>query len=60
MNPRTLSPCPSSPNCVSTQATDEGPAIVPFRYWVRDSVEHETIIVNSCTLSLSGLEDYHE
>jgi uncharacterized protein (DUF1499 family) len=27
-----LSPCPSSPNCVSTQAQDEGHAIAPFRY----------------------------
>ena len=32
MNPRTLGPCPSSPNCVSTQAQDEGHAIAPFRY----------------------------
>ena len=32
MNPRTLGPCPSSPNCVSTQASDEGHAIAPFRY----------------------------
>ncbi len=29
---RQLSPCPSSPNCVSTQAQDEGHAIAPFRY----------------------------
>jgi uncharacterized protein (DUF1499 family) len=27
-----LSPCPSSPNCVSTQAQDAGHVIVPFRY----------------------------
>jgi uncharacterized protein (DUF1499 family) len=27
-----LEPCPSSPNCVSTQAHDEGHSIVPFRY----------------------------
>ncbi len=27
-----LSACPSSPNCVSTQAHDEGHSIVPFRY----------------------------
>lgn len=27
-----LPPCPASPNCVSTQATDERHAIVPFRY----------------------------
>ncbi len=32
MNSRTLGPCPSSPNCVSTQAQDEGHAIAPFRY----------------------------
>ena len=29
---RSLPPCPSSPNCVSTQATDAGHAIVPLRY----------------------------
>ena len=29
---KTLAPCPSSPNCVSTQAQDEGHAIAPFRY----------------------------
>lgn len=32
MSIRTLSPCPSSPNCVSTQATDERHAIAPFLY----------------------------
>ena len=32
MSERTLPPCPASPNCVSTQATDEGHAIAPFRY----------------------------
>jgi uncharacterized protein (DUF1499 family) len=32
MNPRTLGPCPASPNCVSTQAQDEGHAIAPIRY----------------------------
>jgi len=32
MSLRTLPPCPSSPNCVSTQATDEGHAIAPIRY----------------------------
>ena len=32
MSKRELHPCPSSPNCVSTQATDERHAIVPFRY----------------------------
>ncbi|MEO5632206.1 MAG: DUF1499 domain-containing protein, partial [Nitrospiraceae bacterium] len=32
MNPRALAPCPSSPNCVSTQAPDRDHAIAPFRY----------------------------
>ena len=32
MNPRTLAPCPSSPNCVSTLAQDEGHRIEPIRY----------------------------
>ncbi|MEO8047941.1 MAG: DUF1499 domain-containing protein [Nitrospirota bacterium] len=32
MSPRTLGLCPSSPNCVSTQAQDEGHTIAPFRY----------------------------
>ena len=32
MNPPMLAPCPSSPNCVSTQAQDEGHAIEPIRY----------------------------
>jgi uncharacterized protein (DUF1499 family) len=32
MSSRTLGPCPSSPNCVSTQAQDEGHAIEPIRY----------------------------
>lgn len=32
VSPRTLAPCPSSPNCVSTKAQDEGHAIAPFRY----------------------------
>ena len=29
---KTLVSCPSSPNCVSTQAQDDGHAIAPFRY----------------------------
>lgn len=29
---RQLAPCPSSPNCVSTQALDEGHAIAPMSY----------------------------
>jgi uncharacterized protein (DUF1499 family) len=32
MSIRTLQPCPSSPNCVSTQAQDASHAIAPLRY----------------------------
>ncbi len=32
MSNRMLAACPSSPNCVSTQAQDAGHAIVPIRY----------------------------
>ncbi|MCP9464314.1 MAG: DUF1499 domain-containing protein [Nitrospira sp.] len=32
MTPRELAPCPSSPNCVSTQAQDARHAIAPLRY----------------------------
>ncbi|MBA5865649.1 MAG: DUF1499 domain-containing protein [Nitrospira sp. CR1.3] len=32
MNPRMLTPCPSSPNCVSTLSKDDGHAIAPLRY----------------------------
>jgi uncharacterized protein (DUF1499 family) len=32
MNRQSLVPCPASPNCVSTQATDTRHAIAPIRY----------------------------
>ena len=32
MSMQALAPCLSSPNCVSTQAQDEGHAIAPIRY----------------------------
>jgi uncharacterized protein (DUF1499 family) len=32
MSPRTLAPCPSRPNCVSTRAQDAGHAIASYRY----------------------------
>lgn len=32
MSERTLSACPASPNCVSTQATDAQHAIAPIQY----------------------------
>jgi uncharacterized protein (DUF1499 family) len=32
MSKTRLDPCPNSPNCVSSQASDESHAIAPFRY----------------------------
>lgn len=32
MTPRTLAPCPNSPNCVSTTSDSSEHAIAPFRY----------------------------
>jgi uncharacterized protein (DUF1499 family) len=32
MSKTRLDPCPSSPNCVSTQGQDEGHSMAPFRY----------------------------
>lgn len=38
-----LPPCPSSPNCVSTQAKDESHAIAPFRYRKTRAEAKETL-----------------
>lgn len=38
-----LRPCPSSPNCVSTQAEDEGHRIAPYRYQ-RDAAQAVAIL----------------
>jgi uncharacterized protein (DUF1499 family) len=43
MSIRTLPPCPSSPNCVSTQAQDEGHVIAPFRYRKSRAEAKETL-----------------
>jgi uncharacterized protein (DUF1499 family) len=32
MNAAQLKPCPNTPNCVSTEATDRSHAIAPYRY----------------------------
>ena len=37
-------PCPDSPNCVSTQATDEQHAIEPIAYDGNTAVAHDTIL----------------
>ncbi|MAT95807.1 MAG: hypothetical protein CL608_01470 [Anaerolineaceae bacterium] len=39
-----LAPCPSSPNCVSTQATDEEHGIAPIAYAGETSAAHATIL----------------
>lgn len=38
-----LAPCPSSPNCVSTQAQDEQHAIAPLRYQRSKAEAKETL-----------------
>ncbi len=48
MSQRTLSPCPSSPNCVSTQATDESHAIAPFQY-KKPRAEAKEALKAACT-----------
>jgi uncharacterized protein (DUF1499 family) len=39
-----LTPCPNSPNCVSTQATDEQHSIAPLPYEGETAVAHATIL----------------
>ena len=38
-----LAPCPSSPNCVSTQAQDEQHAITPLRYHKHQAAAKEAL-----------------
>ena len=40
---RQLPPCPSSPNCVSTQSQDEAHSIAPFRYQKTRAEAKETL-----------------
>jgi uncharacterized protein (DUF1499 family) len=60
MNLRTLAPCPSSPNCVSTQATDEGHAIVPYRYKKPRAEAKEALKATIATLPRTKLVDEDE
>lgn len=46
-----LDPCPSSPNCVSTQAQDAQHAITPFRY--QRSTEEAKAALKTAVLALS-------
>lgn len=59
MSRRSLSPCPSSPNCVSTLATDEGHAITPFRYTKPRAEAKEVLkaVVNSLSRTTLVEED---
>jgi uncharacterized protein (DUF1499 family) len=57
---RQLSPCPSSPNCVSTQAQDEGHAIAPFRYRKSRTEAKEALKEVVRTLSRTKLVDEDE
>src|SRR5512139_738853 len=60
MSRRTLSPCPSSPNCVSTQATDEGHAIHPFLYKKARTEAKEALKAVIATLPRTKLVDEDE
>ena len=60
MSYRTLSPCPSSPNCVSTQATDENHAIAPFRYEKSRTEAKEALKAVLATLPRTKLVDEDE
>lgn len=60
MNIRTLSPCPSSPNCVSTQAADESHAIAPFPYKKSRAEAKEALKAVCATLPRTKLVDEDE
>jgi len=60
MNERILSPCPSSPNCVSTHATDEGHAIMPFGYRKARAEAKEALKAVLATLPRAKLVDEDE
>ncbi len=62
MNPRGLSPCPSSPNCVSTfaPATDERHAITPYRYTKARAEAKEALKATIATLPRTKLVEEDE
>ncbi|MDF0673811.1 MAG: DUF1499 domain-containing protein [Nitrospira sp.] len=60
MSPRALSPCPSSPNCVSTHATDESHAIAPFQYTKSRAEAKEALKAVLTTLPRTKLVDEDE
>jgi uncharacterized protein (DUF1499 family) len=60
MSFRTLLPCPSTPNCVSTQTTDEGHAIAPFQYQKSCAEAKEALKAVLATLPRTKLVDEDE
>jgi uncharacterized protein (DUF1499 family) len=57
---KSLPPCPSSPNCVSTQAQDESHAIAPFRYRKSRAEAKESLKEIVRTLSRTKLVEEDE
>jgi uncharacterized protein (DUF1499 family) len=57
---RQLAPCPSSPNCVSTRAEDEGHAIAPFRYQTNRAEAKEALKAIIRTLPRTKLVEEDE
>lgn len=60
MSRRILPPCPSSPNCVSTHATDEGHAIKPFHYQKPRAEAKEALKAIIATVPRTKLVDEDE
>lgn len=44
LNEKSLSPCPSSPNCVSTESEDPGQAMAPITYTVSHLEAKEKVL----------------
>jgi uncharacterized protein (DUF1499 family) len=57
---RTLRICPEKPNCVSTQATDEGHAIAPFQYKKSRAEAKEALKAAIATLPRTKLVEEDE
>ncbi|MEK6784899.1 MAG: DUF1499 domain-containing protein [Nitrospirota bacterium] len=60
MSHRTLPPCPPSPNCVSTQATDTQHAVPPLQYKKARVEAKEALKAVLATLSRSKLVEEDE
>ncbi len=60
MSQRTLFPCPSSPNCVASHATDERHAIVPFQYKKSRAEAKEALKAAIATLPRTKLVEEDE